>query len=251
MPTSLDLQPYCGEAPSPAELATRWNLDPLLLAAILALAGGYWLHARRTGRRPSERAALGGAIGVLILAFVSPICAWSSALFSVRVSHHLLILVVAAPLLAWSFPAARRAPLGWATLAQAFALWLWHAPGPYAWALSGPVPYWVMELTLLITSLAFWAALRAHAGDPVRVLGALVASMVQTGLLGALITFAPRPLYEAHMVAPLAWGLTPLQDQQLAGVIMWAPGAAPYLLCALALVGAWVGREAGSRSAAV
>lgn len=233
------LDPYCGLAPGPAELAARWNVDPLLLAVMAGLAGAY-VFGRRGG---AERLAFAAAMVVLLVAFVSPLCAWSSALFSARVGHHLLVVTLAAPLLAFGLPAPAGGRLGLATLAQGAVLWLWHAPGPYAWALSGTAPYWLMELSLLGASVAFWRALRAQASDPVRATAALLATTVQTGLLGALITFAPRPLYAPHAATTLPWGLTPLQDQQLAGVIMWAPGALPYLLAALALTAAWLGPQ--------
>jgi hypothetical protein len=68
--------------------------------------------------------------------------------------------------------------------------------------------------------------------------------MVQMGLLGALITFAANPLYAPHFATTLPWGLDPLEDQQLAGLIMWAPAAAIYLAAALFIAGRWLAREA-------
>jgi protoporphyrinogen IX oxidase len=65
---------------------------------------------------------------------------------------------------------------------------------------------------------------------------------VQMALLGALLTFAPVPLYDLHQTAPLAWGMTPLSDQQLAGLIMWVPGGLPY-----AVAGAIVARRGWMR----
>ncbi|MFD1807047.1 hypothetical protein ACFSHQ_02205 [Gemmobacter lanyuensis] len=77
---------YCGPAPDPAALWNRWNMDPLLLLALGMLA----LSVRRS---PT---GLGG-VGVLAVAFVSPLCALSAALFSARVLHHLALVAVAAP----------------------------------------------------------------------------------------------------------------------------------------------------------
>src|SRR5690606_23249383 len=84
------------------------------------------------------------------------------------------------------------------------------------------------------------AVLRASAPAAV---AALLATMVQMGLLGALITFAGQPLFAPHLTTTAAWGLTPLADQQLAGLIMWAPAAGVYLLSALVLLGRWLGAE--------
>lgn len=244
------LQPYCGEAPGPAALLARWNLDPWLLGVFAVAIAAYAVWARRSRPGATERLCFAGGTAVLLIAFVSPICAWSSALFSVRVIHHLLVIGLAAPLLAWSFRGAAPMNLGLATAVQTAVIWLWHAPGPYAWALSHPAAYWVMELSLLGAALAFWSALRRRVGEPVRALTALSASMIQMGLLGALLTFAPRPLFEAHDGATYAWGLTPLEDQQLAGVVMWAPGALPYFAAALAIVAVMLGPEPRSRTPA-
>ena len=228
--------PYCGPPPHPAELWMSWNLDAWVIAALAATWGGYRLARRRAPGRDGLAAA---ALAVLALAFISPVCALSSALFSARVAHHALIVVGAAPLLAAALPASR--PPGGlvaATLVQAMVFWFWHAPAPYAWALSADLPYWLMEATLFGTALMFWAAVgRAH---PLPAAGALLASLMQTGLLGALITFAGQPLYGAHLLTTSAWGLSALEDQQLAGLIMWAPMGLAYLLPALARVGRWL-----------
>lgn len=238
--------PYCGPAPSPGEALGRWNLDPL---AILALAGaatawGLWRLRGGQGRDPLAAAAFAG----LALAFVSPLCALGSALFSARVLEHGLLVAVVAPLLAFAparpWPAPPLAP---ATLAHAILFWLWHAPGPYAWALSGGAAYALMQASLLGSAMLFWLAVRR--GPALAAAGALLVVMMQMGLLGALITFAAAPLYAAHVATTAAWGLSALEDQQLAGLIMWAPMAGAYMLAALVLVGRDLGparaRDAG------
>lgn len=224
--------PYCGAAPAPGELLARWNLDPWLLAAFAVGLAGY-AQARRI-RRTDDR-LFAAAVAVLALAFISPLCALSSALFSARVVHHALLVMVAAPLLSFAFPVGPRRPhLAAFTAAHAAIFWLWHAPGPYAWALSHDAAYWLMQATLLGSGFLMWRAVRLSAG--LAAAAALLAAMVQMGLLGALITFAAAPLYAPHLATTQAWGLPPLADQQLAGLIMWAPMAGFYLLAALALV---------------
>jgi putative membrane protein len=238
--------PFCGAAPAPAELLGRWNLDPWLLLG-LAIAAGGWVVMRRRGWK--ARDGLGAlALAVLILAFVSPLCALSSALFSARTAHHLLLIVAAAPLLAWS---PRTAGGRWpgpavASGLHALALWAWHAPGAYGWALSQDGAYWLMQASLLGTAVLFWGAVRR--ADMLRGTAALLFTLVQTGALGALLTFADRALYEPHALAPLLWGLQPLEDQQLAGLIMWAPMAGVYLIAALLRIGRGLG-EAERREA--
>lgn len=225
--------PYCGPAPTPVELAARWNPDPVLIG-LLALATASWAAYRRRGGAGRDLPAA-AAFTVLAVAFVSPLCALSSALFSARVAHHALLIVVAAPLFAFAAPRARPLPLAAVAAAHVVAVWLWHAPEPYAWALSSDAAYWLMQVSLLGSATAFWATVRT--AGPLAAAGALLAVMMATGLLGALITFAAQPLYAPHLLSPAAWGLTPLSDQQLAGLIMWAPMALAYLVAALALVG--------------
>lgn len=226
--------PYCGAAPLPAELMARWNLDPVLLAGLGLLALG---HLRSGEARHGP--AFWSAFALLMLLFVSPLCALSSALFSVRVVHHVLLAAVIAPLLVLAVPRLRPpGSLGGWTGAQAFVFWLWHAPPVYEWALSGDAAYWLMQLSLLGSAIGFWSAVR-RAAAPLAA-AALLITMVSMGLLGALITFAGAPLYAPHLLATAAWGYSPLEDQQLAGIIMWAPAGALYLGAAMLLLGRWL-----------
>lgn len=226
----------------PGEWLTRWNFDPMLLAG-LAAAALAWQFA--VGRQaPDRRKWFAGAFALLLILFVSPFCALTSALFSARVVHHVLLTAAIAPLLVLSFPAPRlRAPgaLAFWTAAQALVFWAWHSPALYALALSSDAVYWLMQLTLLGSALGFWSVLRRSSAPAC--VAALLGTMVQMGLLGALITFAGSPLYSPHFASTQGWGLEPLEDQQLAGLIMWAPAPAIYLAAALVIAGRWLSRE--------
>lgn len=232
--------PYCGQGPSPDELLTRWNFDPILLAVLFALLVAGW----RLATVPSGRRYLGGIAGLALFLFVSPFCALSSALFSARVTHHVLLTAVMAPAIVFALPSARsRLPgsLAFWTGVQALTFWSWHAPGLYATALSSDFAYWAMQATLLGTAVGFWSALRDANSPPA--IASLLAATVLMGLLGALITFAGSPLYAPHYLTTIAWSLTPLEDQQLAGLIMWAPSAALYLGAALFVTSRFLTRE--------
>jgi putative membrane protein len=216
---------YCGLAPIPADLWTRWNADPLLIAALAVLA-----LVIACGRSDNARAGW-GALALMAIIFVSPLCALSSALFSARVLHHVLLIAAVAPLLAVAFPMRRLSSLPLAALVgvHAVILWLWHAPGPYAWGLASVPAYWLMQTSLLASAWLLWRAILAPTAQPGSALVALVATSGQMGLLAALIVFAPRPLYLVHFASTAAWGLSPLADQQLAGLLMWVPATLPYL----------------------
>jgi putative membrane protein len=230
--------PYCGAAPPPEFWLSRWNLDPVLCAALVLAAWALWRSQGEVDAQPwRRRVALRWVWGLTVLLYVSPLCALSSAFFTVRVVHHMALVLLLAPLLAFGLePALKRAPapLWTCTALAAMAFWIWHVPPPYAAAMSSVAVYASMQFTLLGSALAFWVAVRR--ADAARALAAILATTVLMGLLGALITFASRPLYAPHFASTLAWDVSPLEDQQLAGIIMWAPGSIAYLVAAM-----WIG----------
>ncbi len=244
--------PYCGPAAAPSGFWAAWNPDPPLLLALAALAG---LIALRHFLRPDDTGrtlSLNGGWVVLFLLFVSPLCAMSAALFSARVANHIMLVALAAPLLAWGLARARTfersAPfLMGAAGAHVLVFWVWHAPAPYAFAMSDDGGYWLMQLSLLGTAVWFWRALMARRDQPVTRMTVLTGFVAQMGLLGALIAFAPEALYDPHMLTTTTWGLTRLEDQQLAGLLMWVPGMLPYLALLLAGFARWIG-EADQRA---
>lgn len=228
--------PYCGPAPLPEALWSRWNADPWLAAALLAL-GLLWMVTGRRDRAGS--AAFGTALLLALVIFISPLCALASALFSARVAHHLILIAGIAPLLAvalpWrSGPASRTVwPLTPLVLLHTALVWLWHAPAPYALALSSDTTYWVMQLSLLSSAWLLWNGVLASRTGDAAAAAALLATITQMGLLGALLVFLPRAVFEPHFLTTLPYSLTALEDQQLAGVLMWVPAALPYLGVAL------------------
>ncbi|MBX4952184.1 cytochrome c oxidase assembly protein [Rhizobium binae] len=222
------IDPYCGSAPPPQLLMSDWNLDPYLLFAISLLAALTWPPARRDNRIRQWLAA----IVLLVAALVSPLCALSSALFSARAVHHFVLISLAAPLV-WRLIFSRetfldRVPPIFVFIFHTTTLWLWHLPVPYAWALSGNAPYWIMELPLFLSAVWLWKEIldvRRPAG------GALIVSagtLMQTTALGAFLTFAPHPLFSPHFLTSQAYDLSPLEDQQLAGLLMWIPASLPF-----------------------
>lgn len=218
--------PYCGPAPSPASLLSAWNFDPLPLVLCLAPLAAIAMNPR-VGRGP---AMLGSA--ALFLAFISPLCALTVSLFSARGLHHLVLLLVAAPALALAWPRALPAGLFGGFAGVSFFLWLWHLPAAYTLAWESPAFYWLMQAGLVASACAFWSgALHSRrATERINTVGALLALAGQMGLIGAVLTFSPRPLYAQHLPLAPAFGLDALTDQQLAGLIMWVPGMLPLAL---------------------
>lgn len=238
----MDPLPYCGAAPVPGLLWTRWNLDPALLAAMAALAAA---HLRTAPRRTPALAAW----ALLALLFVSPFCALTSALFAARTLHHIVLIGVVPPLLLLAGIRLPRLPAGPAALLHFAILWAWHLPAAYALALASTPAYWLMQASLLASALALWRAILAR-GPALPPLAALAFTTAQTGLLGALLTFIPAPLYAFHLATTWPWGLSPLADQQLAGALMWTLGALPTLAAAAALAALRLARPAPATVAA-
>ena len=236
--------PYCGEAPGPEIWLSRWNLDPVLGAVLLLLALALFRSSVARDLSPKRLLSLRGAWALTVVLYVSPLCALSSAFFTVRVLHHIALVLVMAPLLVFGLePRLRRltGSLWGATAINAIVFWTWHAPAPYAAALSSVLMYALMQFTLLASAMGFWIAIRRS--GPAAAMAAILVTTVLMGLLGALITFAGRPLYAPHFASALNWGVSPLEDQQLAGILMWAPGSIAYLAAAMWIGWRWMDAE--------
>ncbi|WP_206435950.1 cytochrome c oxidase assembly protein [Altericroceibacterium xinjiangense] len=213
----------------PDAIHSAWNLDPILLAVLAAAA---WLMRAQPGR-----VQLGLALAAV--AYVSPICALSAGLFSARSVHHLLIVFGATPLLAlatwdgsrtWGLDRAR-VSLSVAFLLNVAVFWAWHVPSLYAWALSSDAAYWVGQAALLGSSVLFWRVLYRSDTTAPAAFFTLIAMVMQMGLLGAILTFAPQAVYGPHFLTTQVYGLAPVADQQLAGLIMWV-GSLPLTVIA-------------------
>lgn len=251
-------------------------LGPLALVAWAYVRGLGAIWRRRGGRQaapPARAVAFGAGVLAVVVAVASPLDSLAEALFSLHMIQHLLLVLVAAPLivlaqplvvLLWALPAdarlrlgrwwrgARVAPAAWravahpvsAVLLHAVAIWAWHAPALYDAAVASRTLHVTEHLCFFATALLFWWAV-VHAGaQPGPGHGAAIMGVFVTathgGALGALLTFAEAPWYAAHRLTAPAWGLTPLEDQQLAGLIMWAPASLVYMGAGLAVFVAWL-----------
>jgi putative membrane protein len=153
----------------------------------------------------------------------------------------MILLLVAAPLIALGLPArhpASTADRSWALWAAATAfmaaLWGWHMPTAYDVTFTSTFLYWLMHITLFGSGIVLWRELVNHPAKrtPAVMTVGLLTSM-QMGLLGAVLALARRPLFFPHLTSTQIWGLTPLQDQQLGGILMWVPGILLFLWAAI------------------
>lgn len=229
---TLPAQVYCGPAPTPADLVWAWNADPLAIALGAALVG-IGVRQPQTRWKP-----LSSALAILAVLYLSPLCALTAALFSARVLHHAALIAVVAPLLALALPQrGRTLPLGLLVALHTATLWLWHVPAVYDVAIRGAAGYWLMQASLVATGWLVWRTVLSDRTPMLAAVFGLFTLTVQMGLLGALITFAPVALYPPHFATTAAFGLSPLEDQQLAGLVMWVPAALPYLAVVLWRIG--------------
>jgi putative membrane protein len=246
--------PYCGLPPAPADLWLRWNLDPILVCILAVCAGAYVWKAAEARRQGKPIAAwrqssfyLGWAI--TSLALIAPLCPLSVSLFAARVGQHMILALIGAPLVTVGRPFARIgdasrqmttargiAPLSAAALFAA-CIWFWHAPAPYAGTFRSDLVYWSMHVSVYGAALWLWISLiDAPPAKAVHVVLAGLFSSIQMGFLGALITLAPRALYTPHLLTTAAWNLTPLEDQQLGGAIMWVLGCVIFFVIAMLIL---------------
>lgn len=272
-----------------AGLSTADGLSELAVVVPLALSLGlYGLGLVRLWRRAGwghgirwpNLACFAAGWLALAIALLSPLHDLGERLFAAHMIQHEILIAVAAPLvvlgrpagaLSWAVPRRWRRRLGslvlrarplaraWglltrpaaATAVHGVTIWAWHWPALFEAALARPWMHWLEHASMLATGLVFWWAL---AGRPARALGygasvaCLFVTLLHTSVLGTLLTLSPG-LWYAPAPGAAEWGLTALEDQQLAGLIMWIPGGLLYTAAALALAGLWI-TGSGKRRAA-
>ena len=256
-----------------------WNWEVWVLVCLGLAVFGYAYGLRRLDAHARSRifgilriTSFAGGIAALFVALISPLDALDDQLFSAHMVQHLLLMMVAAPLLVcsrpamaflWAFPMSARRVIGriWIAgglhrsvtalmsplvvwLLCSMVLWFWHLPGPYGWALANEGIHTLEHFCFFISALMFWSLVIEPFGRRRLDYGGtliFVATLgVQNGLLGALLTLAGHPFYSAHFDTTAPWGLTPLEDQQLAGIIMWIPASLIHLTSLALLFVLWM-----------
>jgi putative membrane protein len=255
-----------------------WPLTALTIAAVLYHLGG---RASSTACSLRRSASFYGGLLVLALAVDSPVDAYADRLFFVHMLQHVLLTMVAPPLLLlgrpWprvsrAFPLeTRRAVVGTlfgSALLRRVAEWVgaplqsfvlfngvllaWHVPALYDLTLRSQLVHDVEHALFFATALLFWRHLAPSGrsrvlSDPARVAYGTGAILVGWGL-AVVLAFAPGPVYEVYAALPARpLGLSALGDQQLAAGIMWVPASVPYTIAVLVAAYRWLDPAAGRR----
>ncbi len=257
---------------------TYWQADPIALAALMLLAFTYWYIHRRSSVGPYGPFI--AATALLALCFFSPLAVLSGHyLFSAHMVVHVLLLLVAAPLLVVSLSGSalqynghvirfsrllqRRPVLGWA--AGVGIMWLWHIPALFNSMMSAGHMHdngfhWLHALesgSLIVSGMLFgWPLVTPVKQCRIAPLSGVVylfTACTACSLLGLLITFAPAGLYRHYLsmndtyglntLITAEWGISRLADQQMAGLIMWVPCCLIYVIYALWLLGKWMNEK--------
>lgn len=270
---------------TPHDLWRTWEFDPgvvipLALSAWL-YTQGIWKLWRSSGQgrgiKRWEVACFAGGWLSLVVALVSPLHPWGEVLFSAHMVQHEILMLVSAPLLVlgrpliaflWALPegwakalvratSARWWVATWRFFSSAFVAWVVHAIALWSWH----IPYlfdatldheWVHALqhaSFLGTALLFWWALmqgRGHAMNYGMGILYMFTTALHSGLLGALITFAGTSWYPGYAHTTQLWGLSPMEDQQLGGLIMWIPAGIVYIVAGVLMMVGWM-RESEAR----
>ena len=266
----------CSAFADTAETGIRssgWNWSPyisvpLFLTALMYFVGLLRMRHRGAQLRPISILCFFGGWLSLFLALDSPVHEISEQLFWVHMTQHEILMLISAPLLMlsqpaalflWSLPERWRsrvanigklrlverawllisAPLAAWTL-HALALWIWHAPKLFDATLQSEWVHAAQHISFLGSALLFWWTLfHKHAGR-LGYGGAILyvfTTAIHNSVLGALLTFAPHVWYEPYAHTAPLWGFSGLQDQQIGGLIMWVPAGTLLTMIGLVLLG--------------
>ncbi len=267
-------------APATALRSLQWSAEPAVLVPIVLSTLWYLAGFARLARlhttvplyRPKQALCFLAGELTLVLALLSPLDDLADQLFSAHMLQHMLLLMAAPPLLVWGRPAmaflwafgpAGRKRLGkaWQALGLTHGInglmhpllvWVlfcgvfivWHFPDPYQWALHDETVHTVEHISFVATALMFWTIVIEPSGRRRLDYGAtllfILTAAVLSSLPGAIITLAAMPLYPDYAAGTQRWGLSLVQDQQLAGLLMWIPGGMVYLVAAGAVILKWL-----------
>jgi len=251
---------------------TDWQFDPALMMNLALVTWLYTRGIARLRQSSQKRVSFGkenvfcfaGGLAVLLACLVSPLDPLSSQLASAHMVQHMTIMTIAAPLIARGSPGLLLGlglpPVGLSILRKfrrlirslfgrpdknlvvcwmvyAAVMWTWHYPLFYESALQFPLNHDLQHLSFFLVAMLFWQPIVDPFFRPRKNKGAeifyLFTTTLHATILGVFMTIAPVAWYLHYEGLSELWNLSVLEDQQLAGLIMWMPACAAYAFCAI------------------
>jgi putative membrane protein len=247
------------------------SIDPVSALLLLIIAICYFRGSRKISKRVESKQKqyrrqmrwFWSGWLTLVIALISPIDSIGEELFSVHMVQHEMLMMIAAPLLVLSRPEQTillggrgfltpivhsftgrsprmlrfyrqlATPL-WGWLIHFFGLWLWHLPFLLNASLTSSWVHSLQHATFLLIAWVFWYSIfRLDKSNSMSAVISLFTTGIHASLLGALLTFSPSIWYSPYAHTTQQWGLSPIEDQQLGGLIMWMPAGIVFILAAL------------------
>lgn len=273
----VEILAHAGQPPLPHDLWSAWPFEPFVIVGLAIGSFLYVVGYRRLRQQPQGRRAVPpwrawcyvGAVTAIALALLTPLDPLGEALFGAHMGQHLLLAVVAAPLLVLARPivvGSLALPTRWrhrvtrvrriltpkergaallafvVVVAYAGTWWLWHVPDLYELALDHEPVHIIEHAMMLGAGLAFWWLVADTRGRHANAAGviAVFAVVLASSTLAGLLTFGDDAWFPRHGTLAEAWGLTPMQDQELAGGLMWFPGGLAYVIAGVVLFARWL-----------
>lgn len=262
-----------------------WHFDSVVVTNICILTAIYvvgvsnlWRKAG-SGRVITHSRSISFMVGMVALsaALLSPMDVISNDLSWVHMIQHMVLMVVAAPLVMfgspgmavpWAIPgrwrkrvvvnilgsdgfwSRRLGKLFWSPIAiwtaNALVLWIWHLPWLYEWALMDALVHDIEHLMFFVVSCLFWRIVvdvrRNRAIEPGPAVLYLFTTSIHSMFLGVFMALSPTPWYPIYFGRTQRWGFGILEDQQIAGMIMWMPACTSYAIVAICLFANWLNR---------
>ena len=266
--------------------AEAWSMLGALLVTAAIYARGWRILAGRAPLRFGEGrlAAFFGGLGVMAFALASPLDALAGRRLSAHMTQHQLLMMLAPPLLwlgapvapmllglprwiRWPVVAGLASRVGrttadvishpaFAWISFAVAFWAWHTPRLYELALRSHAWHHLEHACFFATAMLFWrpVILAWPARSPWprwTMVPYLLLADLQNTVLAAILTFSDRVIYPAYATAPRAGAISALDDQSMAGVIMWVPGSLVFLFAAVWLAMESMNERSGAQVAAL
>jgi cytochrome c oxidase assembly factor CtaG len=219
-------------------------------------------------------------LGLLLLAIalMSPIDVLSAQMFTMHMVQHVFLVMIVPPLLLlanplpfvlWGLPKDARLAggrlfsrqsrvrrvlqqatgPGFVWLAFVIIYWGWHDPNAYQWALRSALAHDLEHITFFLVAMLFWwhvvgAGPKIHRPLSAFARAGFALSAIPPNMLaGIAFVFAAEPIYAYYEAMPRLWGLTVMEDQRIAGLVMWVPGSMMFLVAALVIVARWLQAE--------